>query len=155
MIADILKGRRVVVRVGFADALKEECRVLYRWDGLKNDEGRALLQRVGLVRRHEDANYWIARAFEKMTDPKTLYVVDDVRFKNEAEAIRAHGGEVWRVERYDPVTLMPFDNGLSVAAKAHVSETQLDRYIFDRYLWNDTKDGLHARLKETLRNDFD
>lgn len=44
-------------------------------------------------------------------------VIPDVRFRNEVVAIRAAGGEIWRVRRGD---------GLAGAAGRHVSETEQD-----------------------------
>lgn len=155
MVATQLQFKKRVVRIGFADALKEECARVYGWNGAKDEAGRALLQRVGVERREQDPLYWVKRAFEKMTDPDTLYVVPDVRFKNEAEAIRAKSGEVWRVDRFDPTTMKPFDNGLAADAKLHVSETELDRYMFDVYFLNDTLDSLRAQVREVLDDGSD
>ena len=149
MIAELLKGRRRVVRIGFADALKEECRA-EGWDGQKDEAGRALLQRVGVERRQQDPHYWVRAAFAKMTDPDTIYTVPDVRFRNEFEAIRAAGGEVWRVTRYSADTGARFDNGLSAEAQAHVSETDLDDFVFDRRLINITLGGLRAQVRTAL-----
>ncbi len=152
MVAELMRGPdQKVVRVGFADALKEECRAL-GWDGKKDDAGRALLQRVGVERRAQQSDYWIRKAFEKMTDPETLYIVPDVRFQNEADAIRAAGGQVWRVTRFDSFTGEPFDNGLSAEAKAHVSETDLDHYDFDRYFTNLSFGGLRSLLRTALQS---
>jgi hypothetical protein len=51
--------------------------------------------------------------------PNPLFVISDVRFLNELEAIRAAGGEVWRVIRGSE------DGGLQGEAATHVSETEL------------------------------
>lgn len=53
-------------------------------------------------------------------------VVDDVRFPNEAQAIKDLGGELWRVIR----------SGAQVT-QGHVSEGQLDAWTFDRVIFND------------------
>lgn len=130
-----------VVRIGFADALKSDCRKM-GWDGVKDEKGRAMLQKEGVLRRTEDPNYWIGRAFDSMrADPfvaTTVFVIPDVRFRNEADAIRAEGGEVWRVNRYRWVGLerAPWENSLTPEQRAHSSEIDLDDYPFDAVIEN-------------------
>lgn len=136
MLSNLIKDRPVV-RIAFADALKNECLALHGWNGQKDDAGRTLLQRVGVARREENPNYWVDRAMARVTDPETLYVFTDVRFPNEADAIRANGGRMWRIERINEDG-SPFDNGMTLEQKAHVSETALDDYACDDYLFNDT-----------------
>lgn len=53
-------------------------------------------------------------------------VVDDLRFPNEADLIRALGGQLWHIHR--PST----ERGTT-----HASEGALDAYPFDRHLTND------------------
>lgn len=53
-------------------------------------------------------------------------VVDDVRFPNEAEAIKAAGGVIWRIVRTT-----------SVHDGSHRSEGSLDSYSFDAVIHND------------------
>ncbi len=150
LIAEELNGLQQVVRLGFADSLKEECRDRFGWNGEKDVAGRALLQRIGVERRSEDPLYWVRRAFSRMIDPDTLYVVSDVRFVNEADAIRTEGGRLWRVDRVDPGTGEWFDNGLSAGLRTHASETDLDGYSFDEYLVNDTIENLRVRVRGVL-----
>ncbi len=138
------RGARVV-RVGFADALKAECRA-QGWNGEKDEAGRALLQNVGLARRAENPRYWIDRLFERIeTDPlapNTIWVITDVRFLNEADAIRAEGGLVWRINRYRlvgsgaNVERVPWTNDLTPEQRNHPSETELDIYPFDAVIMN-------------------
>jgi len=58
--------------------------------------------------------------------PDHAYVIDGLRFPNEYHAIKARGGEVWKIIRPDAV--LPND---------HASEGLLDDYPFDRVLIND------------------
>ena len=55
MLSNLIKDRPVV-RIAFADALKNECLALHGWNGRKDDAGRTLLQRVGVARREENPN---------------------------------------------------------------------------------------------------
>lgn len=127
-----------VVRAAFADALKLECSQLHGWNGIKDEAGRTLLQQVGVRRRAEDPMYWVRKAFEQINflAPRTVYVITDVRFRNEANYVKEQGGEMWRIERRNPDGSR-FDNGLSISQQEHPSETDLDLYPFDRVLYND------------------
>jgi hypothetical protein len=151
MIQELLPNRKVV-RVSFADELKAECRLLHGWNGEKDAEGRALLQKVGVDRRNENENYWVDKAFAQMTDPEAVYVIPDVRFPNEAAAVRRVGGTMWRVNRYDERG-EPFDNGLTAEARNHVSETALDGYSFDRVFVNLSFGSLKLLVKTALIGD--
>jgi hypothetical protein len=83
-------------------AFDDEDRAQYRrWllEDAKPQGIRELLQEMGTeVRRGDDPDYWVKRWAEAI-DPKQDTVVVDVRFPNEAEAIRKMGGKVWRVVR--------------------------------------------------------
>lgn len=136
-------------RVGFADALREFMYALnpiVEGPGLYGDwryqdvfdslgyegakkvpEVRELLQRLGTDagRRVLGEDIWVDTAVKRLL-PGVSYVFTDVRFPNEAAAVRDRGGQVWRVNRpgYGPV------NG-------HPSETALDGYRFDAVIDND------------------
>lgn len=98
------------------------------WEVAKQSpEVRRLLQRTGVAARNQWAKeFWISQALKKMfpAGPRQ-YVVTDVRFPNEAEAIRLLGGEIWRVTRGD-----------SKAVNSHVSESALDNFKFDKVIEN-------------------
>lgn len=73
---------------------------------------RALLQNYGTdVRRAEDPGYWVKEWCKDLHDEN--YVVDDVRFLNEARAIRDRHGIIIRVTRPDITT-----------GGSHLSETE-------------------------------
>jgi len=90
-------------------------------------EIRRLLQVMGkeIGRDMFYENVWIDMAFMDI-DSFDDVVFTDVRFPNEAEAIRARGGKVFRV--YRPSVLDGHD--------LHPSETALDDYEFDAYIEN-------------------
>ena len=97
-------------------------------DDIKNKtpKGRAFLQWLGVAKREEDPDFWVKRTERQMIDltwaePDTrILFVTDVRFLNEMEMIRKHGGLVWRIER--PVMFA------EQAKDTHISETALDTY---------------------------
>lgn len=72
------------------------------WDRAKRDcpEIRVLLQRLGTeVVRNLDPDLWVRKVEELATGAGRPVVVPDVRFVNEEQMIRAHGGIVALVER--------------------------------------------------------
>lgn len=150
--ARILVEEHGFVRVAFADALRDMLYALNPlcetndgrtvhvksivdsrgWDEAKvlsaGDDGvRGLLQRLGTEagRQVLGESVWVDAAASKMAGVSN-YVVTDVRFPNEYEAIQRLRGIVLRVVRpgYAPVN-------------AHPSETALDGHTFHGTVHND------------------
>lgn len=99
------------------------------WEALKplSQEVRPLLQRFGteVGREMFGENFWVDLAISKIQDGAKV-VFADVRFPNEANAIKGLGGQIWRVTR-----------GTMGPANDHVSEHALDDYKFDTFINND------------------
>jgi hypothetical protein len=53
-------------------------------------------------------------------------VISDVRFPNEADAIKQLGGTVWRINRKS-----------NTAVNGHPSEHAMDNYMFSHVIYND------------------
>lgn len=87
-----------------------------------NDSFRTVLQHIGVARRQENPDHWIARLFRDHAIGLISMVIPDVRFKNEAEAIIERGGLVIRLERPG------HENRLTPEQRAHISETDLDDF---------------------------
>jgi hypothetical protein len=133
-----LKGGLNVQRVGFADALYEIARNEY---GM-TEKDAPLLQRIGQERRAEDPDYWIKRAFVKFKPSTHVGLITDVRYVNEAQAIKAKGGYLVNVTRkVEGANYIAGDRPAD-----HPSEIDLDGYPFDFYLVN--SDGHQALLAE-------
>lgn len=100
--------------------------------------GREFLQRLGAeaMRNVLGERVWIdAVPFERDCD---LLLLTDVRYPNEAEAIREAGGEVWQV----------FRPGVT-RANGHASEHPLPPTLVDRVVANDgTIADLYERVRE-------
>jgi hypothetical protein len=98
------------------------------WETLKSDcpDVRKLLQRMGteVGREMFGKDLWVEQAFKQIPEGSSV-VFSDVRYRNEADAIKQSGGEVWRIER-------PGVN----AANDHTSEHDLDGYEFDHRIMN-------------------
>lgn len=101
--------------------------------------GRKFLQRLGAegIRDCLDSDVLVdAVPMERDCD---LLILTDVRFPNEAEAVRAAGGQVWEITR--PGTV----------ADSHASEQRLDRDLVDHVIENDgSLDDLRDRVRELL-----
>lgn len=79
-------------------------------------------------RRAQNPNYWV-EAWKKAIDPKAdVVIVTDVRFVNEAEAIKAASGVTIKVSRLN-LDGTPFVDPTRDAN--HRSEIELDDYNFD------------------------
>ena len=109
-------------QLSFARALKEAVATMFPWVprchffGTQEEKaqtlflncttgepwtGRRLLEVVGTDHmRTIMPDIWVQAAMEQVDrNPSTLWVVSDVRFPNEAEAIRQRGGVIWEVIR--------------------------------------------------------
>lgn len=137
--------------IGFANDIKENRHVGFMtlvYDGAYTSEldpeapnalitGREYLQYYGTEAHREvfSNDFWISAVLDHY-DPNELLVVTDARFPNEAEAIQAAGGEIWRIVRpgYELIT----EDG-------HISEVPLSDSLIDRTIVNDS-DLLHLRV---------
>lgn len=107
-VAKQVAARHNNVRVvSFADALRyevaDEFQDLDVYTKPTPPHVRALLIAWGCARRAIDPMYWVKWLEHTLeldtthTEPG-VYIIDDVRFLNEAQWIHAHGGKVLRVE---------------------------------------------------------
>lgn len=97
------------------------------WEKAKEHlEVRRLLQDLGVsARTYLGEDVWIRAALRTPSSGENI-VITDVRFTNEADAIKALGGRLWRVVR----------PGVT-AVNNHVSETQMNNYPVDELIMND------------------
>jgi len=119
----------------FAHEIKRLARYYMSWDGKKDQRGRKLLQDLGMAGRAYYPQLWVS-----FMPPDRLLVIDDVRFLNEAEAIREEGGIVIRVRRFG---VNPMD---------HVSETEQEQINPDFTLINDGSETFKHILLHELKN---
>lgn len=125
---------------------------VFRWqddDPIHTLSGREYLQYYGTEAHRDvfDPNFWINAALSTY-DPNVdeIVAITDVRFPNEAEAIRAAGGVVVQIIRPD---LDADDNSL----QAHVSEQPLAPELVDFVIINDgTLEGLRDKVLDMVSN---
>lgn len=146
-VAQILVEHHGFERIAFADKIREFCyamnpvvghvaneetilrHVVDRdgWDEAKKLGGiRRMLQNVGIAAREVfGEKFWIEQALNGI-NPTENIVITDVRFINEAKAIKEYeGSQIWKVKRpgIGPVN-------------AHISESEMDGYKVDQIFYN-------------------
>lgn len=99
-------------------------------------EIRELLQRMGteVGRELYGESFWVDRVM-KQIKPHGKYVITDVRYPNEAAAVRKSGGRVFRVDRPG-----------SAPVNSHLSDSGIDSIIVDGRVSN------HGNLSEYRSN---
>lgn len=140
-------------RLSFAAPLKVAC-------GTTTDRG--LLQRVGVGVRELHEDFWVNLLIDHLgakdeAEGCGLYVIDDCRFQNEAQALKVEGFVIVRVmaRRVDRVARLKGNGKLQDEAQLeHVSETQLDDYPHDYLIDNSgTPEYLHRNLTYILNRE--
>lgn len=125
-------------RISFADALRHEVSACYGvpMEWMLTQEGKArvvdkdvagghavtvrdLLQMHGVFRREMDRDYWVKKTGDILTQ-NHHFIIDDVRFNNEAALVHLFGGIMLRIDT--------FPGWEPVPGAGHVSETALDLY---------------------------
>jgi hypothetical protein len=143
-VAELLCLNYDYERVSFADPMRNALYALsprldsitrlseyvddYGWDVAKqNSEVRRLLQIFGteVGRKMFGENFWIDMSLKNLQNNSRI-VISDVRFPNEAEAIKKLGGSIWRINRKT--------HG---AVNGHASEHAMDNYMFNHVIYND------------------
>lgn len=113
------------------------------WEEAKDSypEVRRLLQATGEAVRALDRRFWVDLMQRSVSEaPRdTPLVVTDVRYRNEAIALRVLGFTLVRLTRPEA--------GADGSASAHASETELDSFRADHTIDNGgTLDGLYTCL---------
>jgi hypothetical protein len=134
-IGDYLEDRKGWGRTSFAASLKEACKTIFGlsdeqvYGNLKevqdtfwNTTPREILQKVGTdaLRNNYRQDIWV-KSLERrvLSEPNASWVITDVRFPNEAEAIKSWGGFIVRVDRPDAP---------GISTTGHSSEHAMDKY---------------------------
>ena len=159
-VANILVENYGYQRIAFADPirdllyatnpmLKEGYRVkglvdVYGWDRVKVDypEARRLLQELGVGARKVFGDmFWVKQALRQL-EVEGNFVITDVRYPNEAKAIREHqGSQIWRVKR----------SGVD-AVNSHESESAMEGEKVDQiFVNNGTLEDLKVLINTRMR----
>lgn len=166
-IGDYLVKNHGFIRIGFADTLKDICRIIFGFsdeqlygdlkeevDPYWNHSPREILQKVGtdLFRNHGpkvlknlDKNIWIRSVQRKIENLQKEghknFVITDVRFDNELEFIKEVNGVSIKVVR--DLENNEFSN--------HESEISIDKFETDhKIINNSTLENLYKNVEAIL-----
>jgi hypothetical protein len=124
------------LRIAYGDFVKFVCEKYFGWDGIKDAEGRRILQFVGTdLARSVHPDIWVNMTIDLVKGIGRLYdyiLIPDLRFAN--ELIR------WSEEYYEIISVRinrpNFDNKLTKEQQEHKSENELDTYPYFDYTLN-------------------
>lgn len=141
-------GYKVLI-THYADLLKYICKSFFSWDGVKNEEGRSILQTVGTnTIRNKCPDYWVKFIVEILNffpDEWDYVLIPDTRFENEISIISEQFNTIsLRVERPDYV------NSLTEEQQKHESEVALDNYTFDYTLINSGNNSYSQNISDFI-----
>ena len=156
--ADILKGMlqadgAKVLKISFAAYLKFICKQYFGWNGMKDLEGRSILQYVGTdIVRKKNLDFWVKTVFDfviTFQDEFDYFIADDTRFPNEIEYFTEQG--------FYPLALrvirLGYKNSLTEEQCLHPSETALDSFDFDAIIAAENGlDNLVSSIENNLFN---
>ena len=155
-------GYRVLI-IHFADLVKFYAKQYYNWNGVKDTEGRHLLQYLGTdMVRNRYPDYW-AETVAKFISVMGYYeefdciFIPDTRFANEIEIVKHWNPEAIsiRVDRYNEDGSLYVNPTFTEEQLLHPSEIALDDYCeFNYYVENkgtikDLEDSADIILKLT------
>lgn len=135
IVASYLVNHFFSTRIAFADPLKDALNVMCHWRpnqwhdrGWKEESHqfartpRVLMQTLGDWGRDVQEDFWIRLLEERVrlmtSGDDSNVVIPDVRFENEAQWVRSHGGSVWHISRAEvpPVAAHCSENGVRIAS---------------------------------------
>lgn len=111
-----------VLRTSFAEEVKVKAKEFFNWDGEKDEQGRKLLQSVGMFGRWVSSTFWSDKIAEYIINHPFIYdfiVIDDFRFPSEKDSFTRYG-------IYNIVTVRR-DSAFSEQTN-HIAESSLDKY---------------------------
>ena len=122
-------GKRAAI-VPYGQYVKDTAKMIFGWNGQKDENGRQLLQWWGTdVVRKKSENFWVntvMRLADVLDGEIDYLIIDDCRFPNEVELWKdEYGYLTLRIERPG------HENALNDEQRKHPSETALDDYEFD------------------------
>ncbi len=138
-------------RVNFAGKLKELAANIFDVHG-KDGEDRTVLQQLGQKMREIDTDIWVKLALEKIryNYPDSRIVIDDLRYVNEAKALRANGFTIVRVHTDEDIRLNRIKKlypNTPVGADQHSSEREWELITPDYIVIGDDRAYMEKYVK--------
>lgn len=125
-------GMKAVI-VPYGQYVKDTAKMLFGWDGVKDEAGRQLLQQWGTnTVRKIDPMFWcdtvmrLARVL-KEDDEICAIIIDDCRFPNEISCWENDEFNYWNIMKVR-IERPGWENALTLEQRQHPSETALDDY---------------------------
>ncbi|MBE6054059.1 MAG: hypothetical protein E7212_09140 [Clostridium sartagoforme] len=122
------KGKRVFI-IHYADYLKMVATQVYSWNGLKDEVGRDILQKLGDKMRAEDEMYLInelIKILNLVQDDFDIAIIPDARFPKEIECLKNVGRTI-----SIHITRVDYKSNLTSEQNNHSTERALDDYSYD------------------------
>jgi dephospho-CoA kinase len=154
--AEFLGSTYGLRHISIAEPIKEIGRglaPLFRLDPQDKAAMRPMLQGIGAGPRETDPDFWVRAMISKydLSDSMqgTGYVVDDVRYPNEAEALQRVGFHVIRLEASEAARkarIQKRDGQVDNSVFDHETETAITRIAHDELLMNETEQDLERNF---------
>lgn len=116
-VAQYLQEKYGFQRLAFADKLKAEADIMLRAIGLSYNEEdkenlRPILIGLGEMRRNFSANYWLGSVIEQILEGglDKNWVITDMRYPNEAAALKKMGAIIVRLNRDNDLKVEPTED---------------------------------------------
>ena len=122
------KGKRVFI-IHYADYLKMVATQVYNWNGIKDEVGRDILQKLGDKMRAQDKMFVInelIKILNLVKDDFDVVIIPDARFPKEIECLKDIGKTI-----SVHITRLDYKNDLTTEQNNHSTERALDNYTYD------------------------
>ena len=122
------KGKRVFI-IHYADYLKMVATQVYNWNGLKDEIGRDILQKLGDKMREQDEMFLINELLKILNLVKEdfdIAIIPDTRFPREIECLKNIGRTI-----SIHITRVDYKSNLTAEQNNHKTERALDDYSYD------------------------
>lgn len=141
-------------KISFADPIKKIARETF---GMTT-KNRELLQIIGATGRALDKNTWVNKLLETVKqNPNQIWVVDDLRFPNEAEQLKKNGFILVRITVDENIRKQRIISTYGKDAEQHLkrindySEKALDDYEFDEIWENSAEKNRYQKFVDFLK----
>ena len=142
------------VMIPYGDYVKHTAKLIFGWNGEKDEAGRNLLQWWGTdVVRAYNPYFWsetVVRLVDVLQNQVDYVIVDEARFPDEISIWNRYPFTVTTVRVERP----GHENKLTPEQRAHISETALDSWPFDCLVKATTKFELECCLRSVLFHDL-
>lgn len=145
------ENEKKVFIIHYADYLKMVAMQVYNWNGLKDIEGRDLLQKLGDKMRKIDEMFLINELLKILNLVKNDFdvaIIPDARFPKEIEALKVIG-ETISIH----ITRVDYNSILTKEQSNHQTETALYDYCYDYKLYTYTNkeiDSLNLIVEDII-----